>query len=285
MQFWDALKHGVLEQLLAKFSDAIPKVAMALLILLIGRFIANLARKIVRRILVALHVDRLTEQMNDIDLVQRTGARVELSGVLSSMVYYVLMLGFIIFATDMLGIPAITAMVRDVINYLPALFSALILFLLGLYLADILRKVVLTTLLSMGVASAKMIASAVFYFLFLVMAVSALAQAKIDTAFIASSLTVLIGAGALAFALGYGTASRDLVASYLAGFYNRNKVRVGDDVRIIGVRGKVVLMDATSMILQTPERAIVIPLHKLTTEKVEIFYPDAQDDSLLHTGE
>ncbi len=285
MQFWDALKDGVLTQLLAKFSDAIPKIAMALLILLIGRFIANLARKIVRGILIALHVDRLTEQLNDIDLVQRTGTRIELSGVLSSMVYYVLMLGFIIFATDMLGIPAITAMVRDVIEYLPALFSALIMFLLGLYLADIIRKMVFTTLRSMGVASAKMIASAVFYFLFLVMAVSALAQAKINTSFIASSLTVLIGAGALAFAFGYGMASRDLVASYLAGFYNRNKVRLGDDVRIIGVRGKVVLLDATSMILQTPERAIVIPLNKLTTEKVEIFYPDAQDDSLLQTGE
>ena len=285
MQFWDALKNGVLEQLLAKFSDAIPKVAMALLILLIGRFVANLARKVVRRVLVALQVDRLTEQLNDIDLVQRTGTRIEISGVLSSMVYYVLMLGFIIFATDMLGIPAITAMVRDVIDYLPALFSALILFLLGLYIADILRKVVLTTLLSMGVSSAKMIASAVFYFLFLVMAISALAQAKINTSFIASSMTVLIGAGALAFAFGYGLASRDLVSSYLAGFYNRNKVRVGDDVRIIGVRGKVVLMDATSMILQTSERAIVIPLNKLTTEKVEIFYPDAQEDNLLEKGE
>lgn len=285
MPFWDQLKNGVLTQFLAKFSDAIPKIAMALIILVIGRFIANLACKIMRRILVAMQVDRMTEQLNDIDLVQRSGARVELSGILSSMVYYVLMLGFIIFATDMLGIPAITAMVRDVIDYLPALFSALILFLLGLYLADIFRKVVFTTLRSMGVASAKMIATGVFYFLFLVMGVSALAQAKINTGFIASSLTVIIGAGALAFAFGYGMASRDLVSSYLAGFYNRNKVRIGDDVRIIGVRGKVVLMDATSMILQTPERAIVIPLNKLTTEKVEIFYPDAQDDSLLSPGE
>lgn len=281
MQFWDELKNGVLTQLLAKFSDAIPKIAMALIILLIGRFIADLARKIIHRTLVILQVDRLTDQLNDIELVQRTGARIKISGILSNMVYYVLMLGFIIFATDMLGIPAITAMVRDVIDYLPALFSALILFLLGLYVADILRKAVQTTLQSLGIASAKLIASGVFYLLFLTIAVSALAQAKINTSFIASNLTVIIAAGALAFSFGYGLASRDLVASYLAGFYNRNKVRVGDDVRIIGVRGKVVLMDATSLILQTPERAIVIPLSKLTTEKVEIFYPDGQEDDLL----
>jgi len=284
MQFWDDLKNGVLTQLLAKFSDAIPKVATALIVLLIGRFIADMVRKIVRRTLILLKADRLTDQLNDIDLVQRTGTRIEISGVLSSMLYYVLMLGFIIFATDLLGIPAITAMVRDLISYLPALFSALILFLMGLYLADILRKVVLTTLLSLGIASAKIIASGVFYFLLVTVGVSALAQARIQTDFIASSLTVIVAAGGLAFAFGYGLASRDLVANYLAGFYNRNKVRLGDDVRIIGVRGKVVLMDATSLVLQTPERAIVIPLSKLTTEKVEIFYPDGQDDDLLQTG-
>jgi small-conductance mechanosensitive channel len=92
---------------------------------------------------------------------------------------------------------------------------------------------------------------------------------------------VLIGAGALAFAFGYGLASKDLVSNYLASYYNKNKVRVGDDVRIIGERGKVVLIDSTSMILQTAERAIIIPLSKLTTEKVEVFYPDPHGSDLL----
>jgi hypothetical protein len=38
------------------------------------------------------------------------------------------------------------------------------------------------------------------------------------------------------------------------------------------------------MILQTPERAIIIPLSKMTTEKVEVFYPEAQDENLLPPG-
>ena len=89
----------------------------------------------------------------------------------------------------------------------------------------------------------------------------------------------------MAFSFGYGLASRDLIANYLAGYYNKNKIRVGDDVRVIGVRGKVVMIDATSLILQTPERAIIVPLSKLTTEKVEVFYPDPQEDHLLDAGD
>ena len=270
--------------MLARFSEAAPKLLFALLILLIGRVIAGAFRRIVRRILAGLQVDRLAERLNDIDIVQRTGMKVEISSVVAQMLYYVLMLGFVIFATDMLGIPAITQMVRDVIDYLPALFSAFVLFLLGLFVADMVRGVALTTLQSMGIASAKMIASAVFYFLFITIAISALSQAKISTGFIASNLTVVIGALALAFAFGYGLAARDLVANYLAGHYNRNKVRVGDDICISGVRGKVVVIDSTSIILQTPERAIIIPLSKMTTEKVEVFYPEGQDENLLPPG-
>jgi len=284
MGFLDELKKGVLTDLVQRFSAAIPKIALALFILLIGRLIALAARKITKRVLNSLHIDRLAEQLNDIDIVQRSGIRIEISVVVSQMVYYVLMLGFVIFATDMLGIPAITDMVRDLVDYLPSLFSAFVLFLLGLFLADMIRNITQTTLQSMGIASAKMIATAIFYFLFITVAVSALAQAKIATGFIASNLTIIIGAGALAFAFGYGFASKDLVSNYLAGYYNKNKIQIGDDVRIIGVRGKVVVIDATSMILQTPERAIIIPLNKLTTEKVEVFYPDGQEEDLLEPG-
>lgn len=281
MGFFDKLKDGVFTELLRRFSEAAPKILFALLILLLGWMIATGVRRLIRRVLASLHVDRLAERLNDIDIVQRSGMRVQISAVLAQMAYYVLMLGFIIFATDMLGIPAITEMVRDLINYLPALFSAFVLFLLGLFLADIVRNIVLTSCQSMGIPSAKMIATAVFYFLFITIAVSALSQAKISTGFIAANLTVIIGALALAFAIGYGFAARDLVSNYVAGHYNRNKVRIGDDVSIDGARGKVVMIDSTSLILQTPERAIIIPLSKMMTEKVEVFYPEGQDENLL----
>ncbi len=279
--FWEKIKDGVFTELVNRFSEAAPKILFALLILVLGRVIAGFFRRIVRRVLALAGIDRLAERLNDIDLVQRTGVRIALSAVAGQMIFYLLMLAFIIFATDILGVPAITDMVRDLIDYLPALFSALVLFLLGLFLSDMIRGVVQGACQSMGIPSARLIGTVVFYFLFITVAVSALAQAKINTGFIASNLTVIVGALALAFAVGYGLAARDLVANYIASHYNRDKVQVGQDVRIAGVRGRVVHIDATSLILQTPERAIIVPMSKMMTEEVEIFYPDGQDDHLL----
>jgi hypothetical protein len=282
--FLEDLQKGVTNDLIARFSAAIPKIAIALVMLAIGVYISRTVKKVLERLLAALGVDRAAARLNDVELMQQTGMQIRISSVVASMFYYVLVLIFVILSTDILGVEAVTVMVRDVVNYLPSLFSSVILLLLGVFVADMARQIVLTALQSLGFAAYKIVSSAVFYFLLVSMVISALSQAKVNTDFLSNNLTVLVGALAFAFAIGYGIASRDMVSNYLAGFYNRNKVRVGDDVRIIGVRGKVVMIDATSVVLQTPERAILIPLSKLTTEKIEIFYPDAQDDSLLHAG-
>lgn len=280
-EFINKIKDGVFQELITRFSEAAPKLLFALLILIVGRIVAGLIRRVIQRVLSLAGIDRLAERLNDIDLVQRSGMRIALSAVAGQMVFYLLMLAFVIFATDVLGIPAITDMVRDLIDYLPALFSAFVLFLLGLFLADMIRGIVQAACQSMGIPSARLIGTVVFYFLFITVAVSALAQAKINTGFIASNLTVIVGALALAFAVGYGLAARDLISNYIASHYNRDKVQVGQDVRIAGVRGKVVHIDATSLILQTPDKAVIVPMSKMMTEKVEIFYPDGQEENLL----
>lgn len=282
----DALPvSGPLAQLIAQFSAFFPKLIGALVILFIGWLVARTVGKILSKVLAKIGVDRIAEMLDDIDLVQRSGVLKEkLSGIIAKIVYYMMMLIFIIAATETLGIAAITQIFTDLMNYLPSLLTAAVVFMIGLFLADMVQGAVVTLCQSLGVASAKMIGSVVFYFLFVTIAVSALAQAKINTDFISSSLTVIIGAGALAFAFGYGLASKDLVSNYLASYYNKNKVRVGDEVRILGERGKVVMIDSTSLILQTPERAIIVPLSKMTTEKVEVFYPDPQDNDLLDAG-
>ncbi|MFN4079651.1 MAG: mechanosensitive ion channel family protein [Saprospiraceae bacterium] len=282
--FWIRITEGVTSELVGLAANFAPKIGLAILVLVLGFIIARFVRRLLRRIITGMGVDKLSEHLNDIEFVQRSGMKIAISSVVSAIVYYFLILAFFIIATDLLGIQVVTDMVRDLIRYLPSLLTAFALFVAGIFLADGIRKIVQTTLQSIGIPSAKLIASVVFYFLFITMAVSAMAQAKIDTNFISSNLTVVIGAGALAFALGYGLASRDLVANYLAGYYNRNKVRVGDDIRIIGVKGKVVMIDSTSLILQTEDRAIVIPLSKLNTEKVEVYYPDPQQDDLLESG-
>ncbi|MEL6863384.1 MAG: mechanosensitive ion channel domain-containing protein [Bacteroidota bacterium] len=262
----------ILTDLLSQFAQAIPSILGAILIFLVGWMISKAVARVILRVLKKVGIDKLADKLNEIELVSKTNFEIRPSAFLSKLVYYLLLLIFTVAATDILGVAAVSQLMSDLIQYVPQLLSALILLVIGILIADFIKGIVQTTCKSLGIPSGNIIASFVFWFIFLTVLVSAMSQAAIDTTFIKSNLTVLIGGVVLAFALGYGFASKDMMANFLASFYSKNKFRIGDLISIEGIKGEIIEMDSTSLILSNAEGGrVIIPLHKLTSETVEIF--------------
>ncbi len=279
--FWtdiiEPILNGLVSQFVTGVSTGLPKFISAVILFYIGLLIAKFAKRGITKILSAVGIDRLTERINDIEFVQSTGMQVQFSDLIGRIVHFFIVFMFTMMTVDVLNITAVSQLLQNAFDYLPSLLTAGIILVLGVYIADLLKGITVAACQSLGIPSAKVIGGVVFYFLFISIAVSALSQAKIETAFISANLTAIIAAGALAFAIGYGLASKDLAANYLASYYNKSKVRVGDEVVIDSQRGKVVLIDNSSLILQTPDRAIIVPLAKLTTTTVQVIYPAPQE--------
>lgn len=267
----------ILNQLFHQFSSALPRFLAAIAVSITGMLLAKAVANIVAQILVRTGIDGIAEKINEIDFVQKFNFKIELSKVISKLLYYMILLVFIIAATDILAMPAISELVSNIINYFPQVISAGIVLIIGTMLADSLKSIVATTCASLGIPSGKIIANVVFYFIFLNVAVSALSQAKIDTDFIKNNFTVLIGAFAGAFALGYGLASKDMMSSILASFFHRDRFDIGDVITIEGVTGEIIEMDNTSIVLQTDGKRVIIPSSKLHSEKIEL-----HDNKMLH---
>ena len=272
----EALNKGVdlwllLQDLLTGFAAVIPNLLGALAVLIIGLIVSKIASRFVRRILVTIGADKLAERLNEIEIVYKSNIRLVPSKLLAKVVYYFLLFIFVVAATDILNMPVISQLVSEILNYIPILISAMAVFVVGLLISDFLKNVVKTTCDSLGIPASGMISSVVFYFLFLNIAMIALSQARIDTEFIQDNLSIILAGVVLAFAIGYGFASRNIVANFLASFYNKGKVNVGDTIGIDGVRGKVIRMDNSTITLQVENREVLIPLSKLASEKVDIF--------------
>ena len=261
----------LLNDLLRQFIQVVPNIIGAFVVAFVGWLISRFARRVVERLLKATGIDKLAERLNEIDLVDKSKVRIVPSKILSSVLYYVLILFFFIAAAEVLQMEAVSNLVGGLIEYVPYLISAGIVLGVGLFLADFIKDTVVTACKSLGVPSANLIGIISFWFVFLTAAVSALSQAQIDTSFITSNLTVLFGGVVLAFALGYGFASKDMMADMLASFYNKQKVKVGDVVQIGSVKGIIKSIDRTSLIIATDKSSVVVPLSKLTTEEIEIF--------------
>lgn len=260
----------VLKEQLLQLLAVAPSLIKALAVFVLGWILANFLAKVVKRILSISGVDALAEKLNSIDLLSESNIRIVPSHLVSKILYYLILWVFIVAAIDALGIQVITDLMKQVINYMPKLLSAFLVLIFGLVLADFLKKVVLTACESIGISSAKLIAHAVFYFLFLNVVLVTLKQAELQTSFMETNLSIIIAGVVVAFAVGYGLASRDLMSNLLSSFYNKDRVKIGDILVLEGVKGEVVELDAMVLTLWTGESRVVFPLSKLATEKYEI---------------
>ncbi|MBC6996168.1 mechanosensitive ion channel [Neolewinella lacunae] len=250
--------------------EIIPALIKAVVIFLVGWILAKALARIVRGILQAIGIDRLAERLMSIDLLSKANIRLVPSAIVGGIVYYFTLIVFIMAAVEALGMRMISDLMVDLIEYIPSAITAFILLLVGLFLADAIKKILVTTCRSLGITSGNLIANVVFYFILLNVVLLALRQAKLQTEFMEDNISILLAGIAGAFAIGYGLASRHLMGSILASFYSRGRIKVGDEISIDGMRGEVVTINNHDLILRAEDSEFVVPFSKLSTAGVEI---------------
>ena len=265
---FDVIKNA-LSDMITKFAETVPSAFMALVIFIIGYIVAKIAAKIIGKALKKVGIDKVGEKLNEIDIISKANMDIKISDLASKFLYYFILLFFTVAATSVLGIPEISNLISDIFNFIPSLLVAIIILILGTLLADMLRKVIHTALSSLGIASAGLISSILFYFLFINVVIVALGQAKIDTSFLSQNISIIIGGVVLAFAIGYGLASKDVMANIVASFYSKDQFQVGQKITIDGETGIVSDVTKNSLMIKTENGKIMFPLSQATNTKVE----------------
>lgn len=259
-----------IQAILNDLLGVIPNLIKALAILLLGWLLARLAANLIKRLLIAIGADRLADRLNQIDLIARSPLNLIPSKLFARITYYIVFFIFLMASVNALGMQPVSDLMGTVITYLPKAIAAFLVLIFGLIICDLIKRVVLTTAESIGIPSAQLISNAVFYFLFLNVIMITLKQAELQTAFMENNISIILAGVIAAFAIGYGLASKEMMANLLSSFYNRDRIRIGDEITIEGVRGRVIEMDNISLTIQNGDGIIIVPLSKLTTEKVSI---------------
>jgi hypothetical protein len=261
----------ILQDQLASLASVLPNLVGALAVFFIGWLLAKLAARLLKKFLKAIGIDKLAEKLNEIEVVYKSNIRIVPSNMLSKIVYYLLLFIFIMASTEVLGMKAISDLMTSFMNYIPKILMAMLVLIIGVVLADMLKKMVYTACESLAIPASKLISNVAFYFLLLNIIMISLKQAELQTDFIENNISIVLAGAVLAFALGYGIASRGLMASMLSSFYNKEKIAIGQTISIDGTTGTVKSIEGTTFTLETEDREIIIPLSKLMSEKIEIF--------------
>ncbi len=212
---------GFFDQLAAFF----PRLIGALILLLIGSLIARTIRFLVTKVLKAIRFDGFATQVGVDGFLQRGGIKQQPSELMGTMLYWLIML--VVYQTffNSLGLEVVSTLLSSVILYVPNIIVSTIIIIVGIYLADFVKSMLVATLRTANVQYADLVGTIVrVAILFLVFSI-ALTQLKVGEAIINTVVSVVLGAAGLALSIAFGFGARDW-ASDLVNRYLRNQKKV-----------------------------------------------------------
>lgn len=128
----------------------LPNILAAILIAVVGWFIANVVRRIVTNLLVTTGIDRLGSRLG---LSSAAGVQ-PLSSIIGTIVYVLILIPVAIAALNALRIDAISvpaiAMLQQVLNALPAIFTAVAIWIVAYFIGRFVADLVTSILTNLG---------------------------------------------------------------------------------------------------------------------------------------
>ena len=205
-----------LTQGLGTLFSYIPQLIGAIVILIVGYIVAKVLQAIVIRVLKGIGFEGWMERGGVKQFFERADTRQTPLSIVGKLVFWLVFVIAIVMATDALGIRQVSAVLSQLIAYIPNIIAAvLILALAGLlanFVAGIVRGATGVDILG-TVAQVAIIVYAVF---------AALTQLGIAVQLTAPTFLIVLGAVALAAAIAFGWGGRHVAQDIIERAYDRH---------------------------------------------------------------
>jgi len=273
---WDAALWA--ENLSRVFSQEIlpwlPKLGAAFLLLLVGWMAARLIQFVTGVMLRRLRVDKLGERAGAEDLLQNLGLQPSVSGLIARLLYWLVLLVFILAASESLGLPQVTQTLQGLVAYLPHVLAAALILLFGALIARLVGNTLGALADQSGVRGGLALGQISRYVILIFVVILAMEQLGVNTDLLVITATALIGAVLLALAVAFGIGSRELARHVMAGFHARDVFVIGQKLSVGDRKGKLIGIGPVKSTLETAAGRLTLPNAQLLEGEVLIHADD-----------
>lgn len=197
------------------FLRLLPGLFTSIVLIMFGILMGIIMKHVFIKIFVAARLDKVAQKLGTTETLSRAGIKSPLSVLIARLIEWIVILTFLIVAMQNLKIPTLERLVERFSLYLPNVFVAAFIIIVGYLLSNFLARATLIGLVNAGVRSSGLVAKFVRFIVFLLSATMALEQLGIgrDTVIVAFAIT--FGGVVLAFAIAFGFAGRGMAKKYL----------------------------------------------------------------------
>ncbi len=248
----------------------LPKILAAIAVLIIGWLLIKLITFLIRKTLKFTKIDTWTDKLNEIEIFENYDFQFKPANFIVKAVKWILIFVLVIIVSDILGLQMISQEIGNLIRYLPKLFSAIAILMIGIYIANIIRNAIKSLFKSFDLGGSAIIGNIVFYAILLIITITALNQAGINTDVITNNLTIILGALLFAFTIAFGLGSKEIVQRLLFGFYSRKNLAVGQRIKVGEVQGTIDAIDNICLVLKTNEGKFIFPIKEVNDRVIKV---------------
>ena len=249
-----------------------PRVLLALAVLLVGWVVARLLRLLTSKVFDSWTkrlTPRIARLVGDSDIqarLERTSSSRSVARGAEMLVFWVVFLVFVTIATETLGLDIVSTWLTGVVGFLPRILGALFVVLLGFLIGSAVRTAVTAAAASAGFSYAGAVGRTARAGVLLTSVIVALDQVGLEVSFLIVLVAVVAGAMLGGAALAFGLGAKTSVSNILASHYLVDTFNVGHRIRIGDVEGKILEITPTSVIIDTDQGRTVIPASRFSEQ-------------------
>src|ERR687893_2122182 len=204
-----------LQDALSAFFSYLPQRIGAIVILIVGYVVARVLQAIVGRVLQGIGFDRWMERGGIKQFFDRAETNQTPVSILGALVFWFVFIIAITMAADALGIPQVSAVLTQLIAYIPSIIAAILILILAALLANFLASIV------RGATGSDILGSIARYAVIVYAIFSAITQLGIAVELTAPTFLIVLGGVVLAAAIAFGIGSREVARDIVERAYGR----------------------------------------------------------------
>lgn len=189
--------------------DYLPKLIGALLLVIAALIVAKLAQALVERVLRFVRVDKIAKNKRVEQTLKSAELNIDFVATAGRITFWVIIIIFALTIADVLGLTAMSDVIRELLDYLPNVLAAAIVLTVTFAGARLVRDAIAAALRHMRIDFANTVASVMFYVLIVFGSLMALDQLGFDTTILAANVTVIVAGIVFALSLAFGLGGRD----------------------------------------------------------------------------
>lgn len=212
---WADVTIQALQNLWQAFLNFIPILIGAIIVFVIGWFISIGVGKLITEILKKLKFNQIFERGNWKSALEKAEIKVDASGFIGAIVKWILVIVFLLAAVEILGFVQFAGFLKGVIDYLPNVIVAALIFVVTVILVDIVEKVVRVAVESIKVGFGQIVSAVVKWSIWIFAILAILYQLGIARPFMETLFTGIIAMLVISLGIAFGLGGKEVAAEIL----------------------------------------------------------------------